>query len=354
MARRSKTPEASPVPDPEPARKPRRFWLYAPFVLLLIGIALWTALWFQVRSQAATRMDAAADQLRAAGYAVSWKDRVLGGYPFRLDVVLTEARVRDPSGWALAVPKLEGEAFLYSLGHWIMAAPDGLTLTRPIGGPVEVRGELLRASLGDLGKRPPSFSFEGRKLTFAPGAGAQPFGLSAADKVELHLRPGPDDQGAVMFKLDNGKAQLSGLFARLAGDKPVSIVWDSVLTKMSAFKGQTWPTAVRTWSNGGGLIQVRQAGVTAGDALIGSQTGQLGVGYDGRLVGSMDVTLRQAPQALAAMAANGSIPPETALAAAAVAAAREDSASTARATLTFEAGRTTLGPVAIGPSPRIY
>nr|QQZ51024.1 DUF2125 domain-containing protein [Phenylobacterium glaciei] len=204
------------------------------------------------------------------------------------------------------------------------------------------------------GQAPPAFSFEGRKLTFAPGAGAQPFGLSAADKVELHLRPGPDDQGAILFKVENGKAQLSGLFAQLAGDKPISIVWDSILTKMSGFKGQTWPAAVRAWSTSGGLIQVKQAGVTAGDALIGAQSGQLGVGYDGRLVGSMDVTLRQAPRALAAMAASGTLPPETALAAAAVAVAREDSASVARATLTFEAGRMTLGPVAVGASPRVY
>ncbi len=354
MARRSKTPEAPPVPDPEPARKPRRFWLYAPFVVLLLAVAGWTALWLQVRGQAATRMDTAVIELRKAGYDVSWKDRTLGGYPFRLDVVLTDARIREPGGWSIATPRLEAQAFLYSIGHWITAAPQGLTLTRPIGGPVEVRGELLRASLSGLDKRPPSFSFEGRKLTFAPGAGAQPFGLSAADKVELHLRPGPDDQGAILFKVDNGKAQLSGLFAQLAGDKPVSIVWDSILTRMSGFKGQTWPDAVRAWSGGGGLIQVRQAGVTAGDALIGAQAGQLGVGYDGRLVGSMDVTLRQAPRALAAMAATGTLPPETALAAAAVAAAREDSASVARATLTFEAGRMTLGPVAIGASPRVY
>ena len=42
------------------------------------------------------------------------------------------------------------------------------------------------------------------------------------------------------------------------------------------------------------------------------------------------------------------------MAAAAVTAARQDSASVARATLTFQAGRTTLGPVALGAAPRIY
>ena len=354
MARRSKTPDPPPVPEPEPPRKPRRFWLYAPFVVLLAGIVLWSIVWIQVRSQATRRMDAAAATLRDAGYEVSWKDRTLGGYPFRLAMVLTDAKIRDPAGAAVSIPKLEAEAYIYALGQWIMAAPEGLVLTRPEGGPVEIRGELLRASLGNLAKRPPNFSFEGRKLTFAAGAGAQPFALSTAEKVELHLRPGPDDQGALLFKLDNGRAEPSGLFARLAGDGPVSLVWDSTLNKMSRFSGQTWPAAVRAWSNSGGQITVRQAGVTAGSALLSAQTGQLGVGSDGRLEGSMDVTLRQAPQALAALAANGTLSPETAMAAAAVTAARQDSASVARATLTFQAGRTTLGPVALGAAPRIY
>ena len=38
----------------------------------------------------------------------------------------------------------------------------------------------------------------------------------------------------------------------------------------------------------------------------------------------------------------------------AVAAARQDSSEVAHATLTFEAGRMTLGPVAVGASPRVY
>lgn len=342
------------MPDRAPARKPRRLGLYAPFILLLVAIAGWTVFWFHVRSEAAGRIDKAAEDLRRAGYQVAWRERTLGGYPFRLNVRFTEAQIRDPSGWALAAPDVEAQAFMHALGQWVLASPQGLTFTRPIGGPVTVKGELLRASLGGFDQTLPRFSFEGTKLSFAPGAGAQPFALSAADRVELHLRPGPDDQGALLFRVDNGKARLSGLFARLAGDKPISIIWDSTFSKASGFKGVDWAKAVRAWTDAGGALTVRQAGVTAGDAVVGSQSGTLQVGYDGRLTGSMDVSLREAPQALGAMAETGMIPPETALAASAVAAARQGTSDVARATLTFQAGRTTLGPVAIGPSPRVY
>jgi hypothetical protein len=77
------------------------------------------------------------------------------------------------------------------------------------------------------------------------------------------------------------------------------------------------------------------------------------VGHDGRLRGVLNVSLRQAPHALDAMAQAGAVPPDAAAAASAVAAARQQG-DVAQATLNFEAGRVTLGPVALGPAPTVY
>jgi len=356
MARRSKIVSPAPpsLPDPIPARKSRRLGLYAPYVLLLAGVAVWSLFWVIARNQASSRLDAAAQQLRAAGYEASWSERTVGGYPFRLDVTLTDARLRDPSGWEIETPRLEAEAYMHALGHWVMAAPQGLSFARPRGGVVNVRGKLIQASLSQLDKTPPKFSFFGRKLVFAPAAGAQPFALSSADKVEMHLLSGPNDQGAVLLRVDDGKAGPSGLFARVAGDRPISLIWDSTLTKMSAFKGPGWTNAARAWSQAGGQINVRQAGVTAGDALIGVEPATLGVGFDGRLKGALDVSLKQAPRAFTALGQDGTLPPDVAAAAAAVAGVRQGNGDVARAVLSFEAGRTTFGPVAIGPAPRAF
>lgn len=341
------------LPDPHAARKPRRLGLILPFVLLLIAAAAWSGFWLWARGQVTTRMDAAVADLGRAGYQISWKQRTVGGYPFRVDVTLRDASVREPSGWGLDAPELGGEAFLYAPKHWIIAAPNGLTFVRPKGGPVMVTGKLVRASLTHLEQQPPSFSFQGEKLTFAPAAGAAPFALQAADLVEFHLRRGPDDEGGVFARLDNGKAELTGLFGRIAGDKPVSIVWNSTLSKISSFHGGDWPDAVRAWSDAGGRMTVRDAKLTAGEALIETTASTLAVGPDGRLRGVMPVSLRQAPKALGAMAQTGVLPETTASAASAVAAARQTGEVT-RATINFEAGQMTLGPVAVGPAPRIY
>lgn len=342
------------MPDPAHHRKPRRAGLIIPFALAGVAAVAWTGFWIHARAETGRRLDAAADQLRSAGYDITWSERRITGYPFRLNVSLDDARIREPSGWALSAPVLEGQAFMHGLTSWVVATPQGMTFVRPVGGAVNVKGDVIHASLTKLDQPLPNLSFEGTKLTFAPAAGAQPFALSAADKVEFHFRPGPDDQAAIFFKVDAGKARLSGLFARLAGDKPISITWDSLLSKIGSFRGADWPSAVRNWSAAGGQMTVRQAGVTAGEAVIGAQSGTLGVGYDGRLNGSLDVTLREAPKALGAMAETGVIRPEAALAASAVAAARQGAGDVARANVTFQAGQTTLGPVAIGPSPRVY
>ena len=342
------------VPDPAPPRKPRRLGLWLPFAALGLLIAAWSAAWVWARGEAAGRLDAAAQALNRAGYQLAWRDRIVGGYPFRLDVTLTDARLREPSGWALEAPRIEAEAFLHAPTSWLIAAPAGITFVRPLGGPVTVSGQLIRASLTHPGAHPPSFSFEGVKLTFNPQPGAQPFAFTAADRVEFHLRAGPEDQGGVYARLDGGKARLSGLFARVAGDKPISIVWNSTLSKISAFSGASWPEAVRHWSDAGGRMSVRQAGITAGDAVLGVNSGDLGAGADGRLTGALNVTLRQAPRALDAMGDTGVIEPDAAQAATLIARTRQGAGDVAQASLDFQAGRTTLGPVALGPAPKVY
>jgi hypothetical protein len=344
------------LPDPTPPRKLSRLGLYGPIVALVLLVAGFSAAWFWARGEAETRMDAGVAQLKRAGYEISWKDRKISGYPFRLNITLTEANARHSSGWALEAPVVEAQAFMHAPTSWVIAAPEGLTFVRPAAGPVRVTGKLIRASLTRLTATPPNLSFEGVNLVFQPTAGAQPFALSSAERVEFHLRRAPSEVGAeagVWLMVKNGKAQLSGLLGRVAGEKPVSIEWDGRISAIDAFRGADWPNAVRNWTTAGGRMSVKRGGLTAGDALVGVNSGNLGVGSDGRLTGVLDVSLRQAPRALGVMGASGALPLDRAVAATAVAEART-SGDLARATLNFEAGQTTLGPVALAPSPKVY
>jgi hypothetical protein len=342
------------MPDPSVTGKHTRLGLYVPFALLLVLIAAWSVYWMVARNELERRLDTAAASLAGQGYQIAWKTRQVGGYPFRMDVTLSDVSAREPSGWALRAPRLEAEAPAYALGDWLVAAPVGATFVRPEGGPVAVSGRLIRASITHLTNRPPSFSFEGVDLAFRPAPGARPFGLTAAQRVEFHLRAGPDDQGGVFFDVEGGQAQLSGLFARIAEGKPVSLSWNSTLSKMSAFSGRDWPDAVRRWTDAGGRMTVRGAAVVAGDALLKVDSGNLGVAPSGRLEGQLNVALRQAPKGLSAMADTGLIAPDAAQAATTVARADQEAGDLVHGAVHFEAGRTTFGPVALGPAPKAY
>lgn len=314
------------LPDSPPARKPRRRGLFLPWLLALLLALGWSAAWFKLRGDAVSRMDASVARLRAQGYPVSWATRTVTGFPFRLDVTLTGARIAEPSGWALAMPLLKSEAYIYRLDQWILVAPEGVTLTRPDGGPVTVRAKALRASLGGFGATPPRLSVEGVDISFDTPPGAKPYMIQSAERLELHTRPGPDDQGGVLFKVEGARLRLKGLPARIAQDRPVSMTWDLVLSKMSGLRGDSWPSAVRRWRDGGGELTVRGAELRGGDALLTGSGGPLHVDLEGRLEGRLDARLKGA----------------------------DGGGQSFGGPVELKDGEARLGPLNLGPSPRVF
>ncbi|MBO9559584.1 MAG: DUF2125 domain-containing protein [Caulobacter sp.] len=329
-----------------PSRKPRRRGLVAPFVILAIVAVGWSIGWFWLRGQAEQRMDATALSLKSRGYDMSWESRTFSGYPFRMDVKLVNARVAEPSGWALRAPVLNGEANAYDIGHWVVVAPQGVVMTRPINGDVAITGQALRASFAGFDRYPPRISVEGANLVFTPVAGAAPFPLLSTAGLQLHVRPGPEDQGAIFFEAKGAKARFTGLMGRIAADRTADLIWDSKISKVSVLHGSSWADAVNDWSDAGGALTVQQGKLTAGEALLEAKSGALTVDDDGRLQGALDVTVREIPSPGDAIKS-----PEAAAAAIAQAMGRDPTLS---ATLRFEKGRTRLGLFDTGPAPRVY
>ena len=341
------------LPQWAPARKPRRLGLWAPFVLAFAGVVALSAVWFWMRGEVERRMDSARASAVDSGWTMKWAHRSISGFPFRLDVKLDDAVVREPSGWGIGAAHVSAEAFVFAPTHWVALAPDGATVYRRKGGPLVVHAKVLRASVSQVSAAPPRISVEGLALRFTTPPDAAPFLLTSASEFHLHTRAGPDDQGAIYVEVDGASAQLTGLLARIAEGRPTRLIFDAIYSNASALRGRNWPAAERAWGGAGGRIDVRRLRVTAGQAEVDSTGGTLGVGADGRLRGRLDLTLRQAPMTLGAMGAEGALSPETARAAAALAGAIQ-SGPLLSLPLSFQAGRTTLGPIAIGPSPRIY
>ncbi|HEX4179893.1 MAG TPA: DUF2125 domain-containing protein [Caulobacteraceae bacterium] len=343
------------MPDPDAPRKPpNRFWLFAPYVALLIAAVGWSVAWVWIRSEVAGRMDAAATRLREAGYAIDWSRRRIDGYPFRIDVTVDDPRLAERSGWALTAPQIRAEAYAYRLDQWIGYAPSGVVLSRPSSGAVAITGPALRASYGGRGPDAPRIAVEGLKLAFTPKPGAAPFMISAAQHLDLHVWQAGGDQAEFLLRIDGAAAPAGGLLAKIAQAQPMDIAWEARLSHASALHGRDWPAAVQAWSAAGGSLRVEHGLLNAGATSLNLNPGSLDVGWDGRLRGGIGLDLTQAPNLIRTLAQASAIDPGAADSAMTVALARSGGGAVTRADLTFIAGAAAFGPVAIGPSPKVY
>ena len=298
-------------------------------------------------------LDAAAERLKSAGGAFAWSQRRISGYPFHLDVDFTGLVWRGPDGWGLSTPELRSETSVFAFGHWVAFAPAGASLIRPKGGEVRIAARVLRASVSDISAHPPTFSLEGQDLVFTPAPGAAPYFLASASELHVHTRAGPSDQGAFLVEFDNAKAAHGSKLAALAADGSVNFSADAVYDHAGALAGPGWTPAARSWTVAGGNLQVRRLRLRAGPFAIDGHGEGITLDPDGRLAGELDSVVTHGESALSALAATGAMKPDVARTAGLVLDATHAEAK-GDAILDFQAGRMTLGPVALGPAPKVY
>lgn len=341
------------LPELDPDRKPpRRFWLFAPYVAALIIIAVWSVVWICACQAVERGMGATAARLRGEGFTAQWASRRVYGYPFRIDVDLQGLSLAEPSGWALYAPSLKTEAYAYRLEHWIGFAPNGVVLARPGAGSVTITGQALRASFTRTGAAP-NVAVEGLKLEFTPQAGAKPFPIASADHLGLYLRPLPGGLAEAQLQIRGATAPPAALLARLGQGRPSDVVLDAQLTQAGALHGPNWPAAVKAWDAAGGTLTAVHAALSAPPIALQAEGAGFTVGADGRLQGQLSLDASADRGAVGAISGAGGAQATVLDLAEAVLATRARAAK-AKVDLVFQAGVTTLGPVAIAPAPKVY
>jgi hypothetical protein len=175
------------MPDPGPSRKLSWAGLWVPFLIAGLLVAGWSAGWVYAARQVEAGLERGVANLRAAGTEVAWSSKRLSGYPFRLNLALSDLRVAT-GGWVLETSDLEAQAFLHAPRNWLLATPAGLKVTRPEGGGLEVRGRRILASLALAAEGMPRVSVEGLSLTFRALPGARPFALAGTASAEWDAR----------------------------------------------------------------------------------------------------------------------------------------------------------------------
>lgn len=267
-------------------RPPSRFWLYAPFVVLIVLALAWGIGWQLLVRRGFAVMDQRLEGLRRAGWQIEWSRRSANGWPFRFEVDFHDLKLIGPLGRGISSPLVRSEAYVYDPGKWIAFAPAEITLERPAGS-VKVQGRVLRLGLTGLGKGPASLTFEGRDLVFIPLPDASAFPATAAERLIISLREGPDDQGALLLDAAGMKFTPDAFLAPWAGGQSLALRLELIGSHRSVLNASDWIGAWRRWNAAGGTFTVQRVQIDGPSDHLKSDHGSLTVAQDGHLAGEI-------------------------------------------------------------------
>jgi len=238
-----------------------RFFLYAPFVgLLLLAVMAMTNWWFKATALAA-RLDAINGHEIMPGVRLGFSERRLAGFPFRIDTILKNLRVEMTEIGGPVVWTSEGfalHALAYGRVQAILEAGGRQTLSwRDANGGAHsfafLPGTFRASALLQQGKL---IRFDS-EIVDLDGAEFR------AANAQLHARAMGDGLD-IYFKMQN--ARVSGSYARSLGHDITSLVASGRMTRGSALvallRGTQAPeAALEDWRQADGTIAVSDLSV---------------------------------------------------------------------------------------------
>lgn len=334
----------------------RRSGCGVPALLLLILVVVggWSGYWFFLSGQIRQGLAQTETRLEAAGWRIAHGEPRIDGWPFRIQVVMDDVEVIAPSGHGLRAPELRTEATAYQLDRWVIVAPDGLELGRAAKGWVAVQGQALRASVSQLAGAPPRVIIEFDQPRFTPTEGSEPFPITGAARLIINLMPEAEGRAGVLFDLDTATPRPGGVLARMSENRVFDLSAEGVADQAGRLSGATWSEALAAWSREGGALTEVRLEATAEQDFARGQSDRLSADPNGRLVGDLQVHLRGGTAPIAGLAQAPGVDPRAAAAVAVGAQLTSGFRGETNVLLRFSDGRTIVGPVSLGPAPKVF
>lgn len=324
------------------------------FLLILLVVGGWSGYWFYLSSQIRQGLAQTETRLEAAGWRIEHGEPRIDGWPFRIQVVMDDVEVIAPSGHGLRAPELRTEATAYQLDRWVIVAAEGLELGRAAKGWVAVEGQALRASLSQLRGTPPRVIVEFDQPRFTPTEGSEPFPITQAERLIINLMPEAEGRAGVLFDLDAATPRPGGVLARMSENRVFDLSAEGVADQAARLSGATWSEALAAWSREGGALTEVRLEATAEQDFARGQTDRLSADPNGRLVGDLQVHLRGGTAPIAGLAQAPGVDPRAAAAVAVGAQLTSGFRGETNVLLRFSDGRTIVGPVSLGPAPKVF
>ncbi|WP_179378779.1 DUF2125 domain-containing protein [Jannaschia marina] len=318
--------------------------------LTILAVALgllWSGWWFLGSRAAEQGIRTGLDAARLQGWDIAYEDLSVVGYPSRFDTTLAAPSVTTPDGairWS--APFLQVFALAYRPNHVIAVAPPEMTVevpgeavditngdlrasvvvtpsTAPVLDRTAVTTESLRVALADLWVEVAAGQFATRQ------AGSEEAHDVALTLTDVVLSP------AVRAALDPA-AEMS--------ERLDSVAVEATATLSEAIGAGRAPRMQ--------ALDLRRAEVIWGD-VSADLTGDLTVDAAGVPSGTLTLRAKGWETVLRAVAGAGLIPTERLPLLSAGLAGMADADGTIATDLVIEAGQMRLGPIPLGPAPRL-
>ena len=325
-----------------------RFWLYAPFTLLILIAIAWSAGWFVVRDRAVAAIDRFLAVEAAAGRQWTCVDRSVSGYPFRIEVSCKTVAVRRGPVTASA-SRLLAVAQVYKPRHVITSLEGPFRLSDDT---VSVTGawDLLETSFHGVqgGFQRASLVTERPRIEIA---GVAPDLLRLeSEHLEAHLRPNPrrPAEKAYDVALSTLGTRLPLLDQLVGGSEAADLAVDLTATVAEGFRGRPIAQELERWRQANGKLEILMLSLSKGTSRLQAK-GDLQLDELHRLEGELNVAAAGLTGLISRLTGNRS---SGALLGAILGQAPEPGAGTANGLtplppLRLENGRVLLGPFAI-------
>ncbi len=321
--------------------------------LVVIAAAAWSGYWL-VGARALDRaIRAGIADLRDRGVQVETADISVTGFPNRFDTIVDAPRIAWPNGVGWSAPFLQVFALSYRPNQIIAAFPETQTVSGPFGTAIV---ETARARASALFRPGPALVLDHANLVAedvriaSGGKEVSAARVLAATRVPEGAEADRQNIGLTLDDVDL-PATLAG---RLGGGGAGRI---DGLT-LDAFLDLSAPVSRKSLA-GGDLsvtrIEVSRLDMVWGEVALGA-SGALDVAPDGMLSGEIELTLTNWQRAIEIATRTGLLPAaqrqmaEQGLSALSALSSRPDRLT---APLSFRGGWIYLGPVPLGPAPRL-
>jgi hypothetical protein len=335
---------------------------------ILAGVVLAVALgwsgWWIVGSQIKrSALEGWLAERRADGWVAEAEAISIGGFPNRFDTRVTGLHLADPGqGWAWETPFMDILMLSYQPNAAIVALPGDQQIAVP-GAQSVLDAETLRGSVRFVpgpSLELAALSVEADALALRDARAASPSVLAAADRVVLHLRALDDgtapENGYAMFAEAQAVRLPAALREILDPAGALAPVADRLeIDGRLAFDAPLDRHAVEVAPPGVTHLSLSQASLRWGELAI-ALSGAVTADRQGYAVGDLDLRAENWLEILAAMVRAGVIGEETAATlrfGLGFFARQRDGRSVLSVPLSFSGGGTRIGPIPVGPAPRL-